>query len=123
MKRIAFISCAALVGLLMVGCAKPTVVGTWTGTLQMGSVAANTELTLGPTGQANGTATSIAGKASFTGTYRVDGEKIHMEFPLTGPAAEMAKKAGINTNIKIDETFKVEKDTLTIGQSTMTRKP
>jgi heat shock protein HslJ len=122
MKKLLF-SGGIMALFLLVGCAKPGVVGTWTGTMQMGQVAAQTELTLSPDGKASGTATSIAGKANFTGTYKVDGEKIQMDFPLTGPAAEMAKKVGVNTNIKINETFKVDKETLTIGQSTMQRKP
>ncbi|MGC4046967.1 MAG: hypothetical protein QM758_24495 [Armatimonas sp.] len=120
MNKSVFFVGAALVGLLM-GCSKPSVEGKWTGSLQMGSVASNTELNLGPSGQASGTATSIAGKTSFTGTYKLDGDKIQLQFPLTGPAAEMAKKVGMSTDVKINETYKLDGDTLTIGQSTLTR--
>jgi hypothetical protein len=116
-----FLWSVALAGVFLVGCAKPGVVGKWTGTMQMGPVAAQTELTLSPDGKATGTATSIAGKANFTGTYKIEGEKIRMEFPLTGPAAEMAKKVGVPTDVKINETFKVDAETLTIGSSTMQR--
>jgi hypothetical protein len=121
MNRNVFLSGLALVGLLLVGCSKPGVVGKWTGTMQIGQVAAQTEMTLTADGKATGTATSIAGQASFSGTYKIEGDKIQMEFPLTGPAAEMAKKVGVSTNVKINETYKVDAETLTIGTNTMQR--
>jgi hypothetical protein len=120
MKRRFVVALGAL--MLLAGCpAKPGVVGKWTGTLQLGQVAAQTELELTPGGQATGTASSIAGKASFTGTYKVVGEKIQLEFLLTGPAADMAKRVGISTNVKIDETFTVDAEKLTIGKSMLSR--
>lgn len=120
MNKSVFFVGAALAALL-VGCSKPSVEGKWTGSMQMGQVAANTELTLGPSGQASGTATSVAGKANFTGTYKVEGDKIQLQFPLTGPAAEAAKKFGMSTDVKINETYKLDGDSLTIGSSTLTR--
>ncbi len=120
LNRRFFLALGALT--LLTGCpAKPGVVGKWTGTLQMGAVAAQTELELSPSGQATGTATSIAGKANFSGTYKIEGEKLQMEFPLTGPAADMAKRVGISTNIKINESFTVDAEKLTIGKSTLNR--
>ena len=121
MKKSIF-GAAALLGLTVLGgCAKPTVVGKWDGTMQMGPVSAQTKLELTADGKAVGTATTVMGATPLNGTYKTEGEKMSLSFPLTGPAAMMAQKMGGSPTISINEPFKLEGDSLTIGANSFTR--
>jgi hypothetical protein len=121
MKKSLF-GAAALLGLVVLGgCAKPTVVGKWSGSMQFGPMAAQTQLEFTADGKAKGTATTIMGATPLNGTYSTTGEKMKITIPLTGAAAQAAQKIGGSATISIDEPFKLDGDALTIGKSSFTR--
>ena len=73
MKKSLF-GAVTLLGLAVLGgCAKPTVVGKWDGTMQLGSIAAQTKLELTADGKALGNATTILGATPLNGTYKTEG--------------------------------------------------
>ena len=112
----------ALLGLVVLsGCAKPTVIGKWSGTMQFGPMAAQTKLEFTADGKATGNATTILGATPLNGTYSTEGEKMKINIPLTGAAAATAQKLGGSATISINEPFKLDGDSLTIGKNSFTR--
>ena len=121
MKKSLF-GAVALLGLAVVsGCAKPTVVGKWNGSMQFGPMAAETTLEFTADGKAVGQAKTAMGGTALNGTYKTDGEKFDLNIPLTGPAAVMAKQMGGSGTISVKENYKLDGNSLTIGKNSFTR--
>jgi hypothetical protein len=127
--------CAAAVALLIpsivltVGCAKKTIVGKWTGSIEypmLGNVTANIEYKEG--GAMTQTATTPRGQVEVTGTYKAEGENLTLavtDVKLGGNSVMGLLPPAAKSNLNKTVAFKLDGETLTLtekGQSqTFTR--
>ena len=102
--------------ILTLGCKKPTPVGKWTGSYN--NIPANFEFKDG--GQITVSATApVVGQVTLSGTWAVEGDKLNTNLTAGNPPVILTM---IKANDrKKSETFKVEGDTMTIGQAAFTR--
>lgn len=111
---------------LVVGCAKPTPVGKWTGTME-GTGQSTIELTKENTVTWQGSVTApVIGNVTLdaSGTYTLDGEKIAIkitEVKSGGRSVLNLLPPDMRGKLDQNTTWKVDGDTLTLGNSQLTR--
>ena len=97
--------------ILTVGCKKPTPVGKWSGNYN--NIPATFEFKDG--GQMTVSATApVVGQVTLSGTWAVEGEKLNTNLTTGNPPAILNMIPADKR--KASETFKLEGETLTIGQ-------
>ncbi|MCX6369055.1 MAG: hypothetical protein NTX57_20440 [Armatimonadetes bacterium] len=97
--------------ILTVGCKKPTPVGKWSGNYN--NIPATFEFKDG--GQMTVSATApVVGQVTLSGTWAVEGDKLSTNLTTGNPPAILTMIPADKR--KASETFKLEGETLTIGQ-------